>query len=192
MTHGWPLGSRDGMITSKAAGTRTSPYDASAGTPSCRPDRGMRTDPAFISALSDLAGVTLGGLTTFATNWTTQRSQLREKHQEFERTKREDLFNAFVTEATRLYGDALSHQKDDVGDLVLLYALVARMRLIASRPVVTAAEGTLNAIIDAYLQPNQTLHEIRLLAKNGGMNFLLDFGEACRAELEQVSGHRVR
>ncbi len=152
----------------------------------------MRTDPAFISALSDLAGVTLGGLTTFATNWTTQRSQLREKHQEFERTKREDLFNAFVTEATRLYGDALSHQKDDVGDLVLLYALVARMRLIASRPVVTAAEGTLNAIIDAYLQPNQTLHEIRLLAKNGGMNFLLDFGEACRAELEQVSGHRVR
>ena len=151
----------------------------------------MRVDPAFISALSGLAGVTLGGLTTFATNWTTQRSQLREKHQEFERTKREDLFNAFVTEATRLYGDALSHQKDDVGDLVLLYALVARMRLIASRPVVTAAEGTLNAIIDAYLQPNQTLHEIRLLAKNGGMNFLLDFGEACRAEIEQVCGHRA-
>jgi hypothetical protein len=148
-------------------------------------------DPAFISALSGLAGVTLGGLTTFVTSWATQRSQLREKRREVERTRREDLFNAFVTEATRLYGDALSHEKDDVGDLVLLYALVARMRLIASRPVVTAAEATLNAIIDTYLQPNRTLHDIRLLAQIGGMNFLLDFGEACRAEIDQMCGHHV-
>ena len=148
-------------------------------------------DSALISALSGLAGVTLGGLTTFVTSWATQRSQLREKHREVERTRREDLFNAFVTEATRLYGDALSHEKDDVGDLVLLYALVARMRLIASRPVVTAAEATLNAIIDTYLQPNRTLHDIRLLAQKGDMNFLLDFGEASRVEIEQVCGHRV-
>ena len=148
-------------------------------------------DPAFISALSGIAGVTLGGLTTFVTSWATQRSPLREKRREVERTRREDLFNAFVTEATRLYGDALSHEKDDVGDLVLLYALVARMRLIASRPVITAAEATLNAIIDTYLQPNRTLHDIRLLAQTGGMNFLLDFGEACRAEIEQVCGLHV-
>ena len=32
-------------------------------------------------------------------------------------------------EASRLYGDALSHQKDDVSDLVYLYALVAKIRL---------------------------------------------------------------
>ena len=148
-------------------------------------------DPAFISALSGLAGVTLGGLTTFVTNWATQRSQLREKHREAERTKREELFSAFIAEATRLYGDAVSHEKDDVGDMVLLYALIARMRLVASRPVVNAAEGTLKAIIDTYLQPNLTLHDLRLLAQDGGMNFLLDFGEACRAEIGHISRHTV-
>ena len=149
-------------------------------------------DPAFTSALFGLAGVTLGGVTSFTTTWITNQSQLREKRREMERTRREELFNAFVTEATRLYGDALSHEKDDVSDLVLLYALVARMRLVASRAVVTAAEKSLGLIIDAYLQPNRTLHEIRVLARDGDMDFLLEFGEACRDELDQVYGHRMR
>jgi hypothetical protein len=70
----------------------------------------------------------------------THRSQAKEKYWEVEVGKREKLFADFIAEATRLYGDAVSHQKDDVSDLVLLYALVARMRLISTRPVVHAAE----------------------------------------------------
>jgi hypothetical protein len=136
-----------------------------------------------ISALTGLVGVAIGSLTSFAATWLTHRSELNEKHREVEVAKREKLFSDFVAEATRLFGDALSHQKNDVSDLVFLYALVARMRVISSRPVVDAAEHTLDSIIEAYLAPNLSLHEIAGLARSGAMNFLFDFSEACRMEL---------
>jgi hypothetical protein len=138
---------------------------------------------AYISALMGLAGVAIGGLASFATAWATHRSQVRERQRELEAAKREKLFSDFIAEATRLYGDAISHQKDDVSDLVLLYALVAQMRLISSRPVVDAAELAMARIVETYLTPNRSLSEMRELAHSGAMNFLLDFGKACRAEL---------
>ncbi|MBB3396994.1 MULTISPECIES: hypothetical protein [unclassified Rhizobium] len=142
---------------------------------------------AYISALMGLAGIAIGSLSSFATTWMTQRSQVKEKHREVEVAKREKLFSDFIKEATRLYGDALSHQKDDVSDLVLLYALVAQMRLISSRPVVDAAELAMERIVETYLASNRCLSELRDLARSGAMNFLLDFGEACRTEL--ATGH---
>lgn len=90
---------------------------------------------------------------------------------ERERARRETLYTDFINEASRLYGDALSHEKDEVTDLVLLYALIARMRLMASTHVVAAAEQTMNAIISSYLAPNKNLHELQALAAEGGMNF---------------------
>lgn len=138
---------------------------------------------AYVSALMALAGIAIGSLTSFATTWMTHRSQMKEKHREIELAKREKLFSDFIAEATRLYGDAISHQKDDVCDLVLLYAQVAQMRLISSRPVVDAAELVMERIVETYLAPNRSLSEVKDLARSGAMNFLLDFGEACRAEL---------
>jgi hypothetical protein len=140
-------------------------------------------DSAYISALFGLAGAIVGGLASFSTTWLTQSAQLRERRREVERNRREQLFDSFITEATRLYGDALSHEKDDVADLVLLYAIVGRMRLTTSRTVVEAAERVLDVIVDTYLAPNRTLHELRHLARDGGMNFLGEFGETCRADL---------
>jgi hypothetical protein len=140
-------------------------------------------DPAYISAFFGMVGMTVGGLMSFSTSWMTQQAQLREKRREVQKTQREQIFNEFIAEASRLYGDALSHQKDDVGDLVQLYALVAKMRLIASRSVITAAEEVMDAIIEAYMAPNRSLREIRNMAQSGEMNFLVNFGEACRKEL---------
>lgn len=144
-------------------------------------------DAGYVSAFFGLAGAIVGGLTSFATTWLVQSLQQRYRHREAAGTMRHDLFSAFISEATRLYGDALSHDKDDVTDLVQLYALIARMRLVASPAVVTAADQVLTTIIETYLAPNRTLHEIRILAKTGAMNFLHDFGEACRLELEVQS-----
>jgi hypothetical protein len=136
-----------------------------------------------MSALMGLAGVAIGSLTSFATTWLTQGSQLKDRRREAEIAKREKLFTDFITEATRLYGDALSHQKDDVSDLVLLYALAAQMRLVVSDQVIATAEAAMERIIESYLAPNRSLHEIRDLAGSGAMDFLLDFGRACRVEL---------
>ena len=142
-------------------------------------------DTAFLTALFGLVGVAIGGLTSFATSWLVQRAQLRHKEMQADRARREHLFREFIAEASRLYGDALSHEKDDVSDLVRLYALVAQMRLICSSPVVAAAEKTMDRICETYLAPNRTLREMRVFAQQGGLDFLVEFGEACRAELEQ-------
>jgi hypothetical protein len=146
-------------------------------------------DTSLVSGAAALAGAAIGGLASFFSSWMTQTVQLRDGNLERERSRREALFSEFIQEASRLYADALSHEKDDVCDLVQLYALVGRMRLAATAPVVQAAEDTMNVVIDTYLKPNRTLHELRQSLREGNMNFLLDFGEACRAELGGFRHH---
>jgi hypothetical protein len=140
-------------------------------------------DTAYISALSALGGATIGGLASFGSSWLTQRTQLRYAHHEAIKAKREALYAEFIDEATRLYGDALGHQKDDPADLVKIYALIGRIRLVSPRPVVTAAEQTLDRIIQAYLGSNRTLHEVLDDIHRGGFHFFTEFGEACREDL---------
>ena len=140
-------------------------------------------DTAYISAFSALAGAIIGGLASFGSSWLTQRTQLRFAHHEAIKAKRQELYAEFIDEATRLYGDALGHQKDDVTDLVKLYALIGRIRLVSPRPVVTAAERTLDTIIQAYLGPNRTLHEVLDDVHQGGFHFFAEFGEVCRQDL---------
>ena len=140
-------------------------------------------DPGYISAFSALAGAALGGLASFSTSWSTQRNQFRQAHRDAERAKLEKLYSDFIAEASRLLGDALSHQKDDVTDMVGLYAMVGRMRLVSSRIVVAAAENVIEHIIETYLAPNQTLHELRTSLREGRIDFLVDFSEACRQDL---------
>ncbi|MDP3748455.1 MAG: hypothetical protein Q8Q88_15555 [Phenylobacterium sp.] len=141
-------------------------------------------NPTLISALAALAGALIGGLASLGSSWLTQWTQVRARTHERDRARREVLFSDFINEASRLYGDALSHEKDGVLDLVGLYAIVGRMRLISSAAVVASAERTLDAVIDAYLSPNKSLQELRLLMAEGRMNFLVDFSEAGRAELD--------
>jgi hypothetical protein len=140
-------------------------------------------DAAVISALSALGGATIGGLASFGSSWLTQRTQLRFSHDEAVKAKREALYAEFIDEAARLHGDALGHQKDDVADLVKIYALIGRIRLLSPRLVVTAAERTLDMIIQAYLGPNRTLHELMDDVHRGSFDFFAEFGEACRQDL---------
>jgi hypothetical protein len=51
-------------------------------------------NPAYISAFAALTGAIIGGLTSFATTWFTQRTQLRNAHREAKRAKLEALYNA--------------------------------------------------------------------------------------------------
>ena len=79
-------------------------------------------NPAYISALAALAGAAIGGLTSVGTAWLTQRVQLRNAHREAERTKLEALYNDFIAEAARLLGDALTHQTEDITNMILTQA----------------------------------------------------------------------
>jgi hypothetical protein len=138
------------------------------------------------SAVAALAGALIGGMASFGSSWITQAIQSRDKLLEMEHSRRASLFADFIDEATRLYGDALTHQKDEVGDIVLLYAILARIRLVASEPVVRTGTATLDRVIATYLAPNRALHELRDLAAAGDMDFLHDFSEAARQELNGI------
>lgn len=140
-------------------------------------------DPGYASALFGLAGALIGSLANVLTTWATHNSQRRDKHQDADYARKQKLFSEFIAEASRLFADALSNQKDDATDLVGLYALVARMRLVAPAQIVTAAEDAMKAIVEAYLQPNRTLREIRTLAQAGELDVLFNFGEECRLHL---------
>ena len=139
-------------------------------------------EPASISALAALAGALIGGLTSFATSWLTQRAQLRQAHREAEKAKLEALYSNFIAEAARLYGDALSHQTDSITNLVQIYAMIGHMRLLSPREVVDAATRLQDAIIQTYLGPNLSLHDI-LEQAHTHRGFLTEFGEACRKDL---------
>ena len=141
-------------------------------------------DAGYVTALAGLAGALIGSLANVATTWATHSSQLRDKHEGADYARKQKLFSEFISEASRLYADALTHEKDDATDLVGLYALVAKMQLIAPGPIVTAGEDAMKAIVETYLQPNRTLREVQALAQKGDLDFLLKFGQECRAHLE--------
>jgi hypothetical protein len=137
-------------------------------------------EAAYISALAALAGTAIGGLTSFATSWTTLQAQGRAQRLANERDKREALFGRFLEEAAKLYADALQNKRDEASALIVLYALIGRIRLISSARVVESADTVARIIIDAYLARNMTLEEIR----TAEVDPLREFSEACREELQ--------
>jgi hypothetical protein len=140
-------------------------------------------NPAYISALAALLGAAIGGLTSFATSWLTQRTQLRHAHREAERLELKALYSDFITEASRLFADAVTHQTDEIAGLVGLYAMVGRMRLISDEAVIVAATRVEDNIIETYLGANRTLQELKDYAHQGGLNVLDEFSAACRKDL---------
>jgi hypothetical protein len=141
-------------------------------------------DTAYISAFAALAGSAIGGLTSFATSWTTQQTQVRAQRLAAEKEARAALFGRFLDEAAKLYSDALQSRRDDITGLVGIYALINRMRLLSSPSVVEAADTVARIIVDTYLAPNITLEEMRANWIDRHVDPLRDFSEACRQELQ--------
>jgi hypothetical protein len=141
-------------------------------------------EAAYISALAALAGTAIGGLTSFATSWTTQQAQARAQRLAAERDNRAALFGRFLDEAAKLYADALQNRRDDISGLIGIYALTNRIRLTSTEPVVESADTVARIIVDAYLAPNMTLEEMRANWIDKHIDPLRDFSEACRRELQ--------
>lgn len=141
-------------------------------------------DAAYISALAALAGTAIGGLTSFATSWTTQQAQARAQRLAAERDARAALFGRFLDEAAKLYSDAMQNKRDDITGLIVIYALTSRIRLVSSSQIVEAAETVVRTIVDTYLAPNMTMEEMRANWIDRHIDPLRDFSEACRQELQ--------
>jgi hypothetical protein len=143
-------------------------------------------EPATISALAALAGATVGGVTSFAATWLTQRTQARIQQLTHQLNRREDLYKAFIEEASKLYGDALVHQLSDVYKLVGLYSLISRMRIISSKATVAAADEIARTIIKTYDAPDKNLADLQDMVNRDQIDILRTFGEAARQEFHRL------
>jgi hypothetical protein len=150
-------------------------------------------DTAFISALSALAGSVVGGLTSGATTWLSQRSQAQAGQRMHNLSQRETLYQEFVVVASEAYGNALVSAEPEIQRIVVLHGMISRMRILSSSQVIGCAEKTMELIIDANFLPAITLLEMRELAKEGQfVDPLREFSKVCRDELRVISsGHQT-
>jgi hypothetical protein len=139
---------------------------------------------AYLPAVAAFAGSAIGGLTSFASAWLTQRHQDRSKRLSQDKARRQKLYKQFIDEASKLYADALVHSEAEVSALVSVYALVSRMRVLSSSGVVEKAEKVLQMVMDTYFEPNKTFPELRALLKSHPIDPLRAFSEECRTELQ--------
>jgi len=141
-------------------------------------------DTAFISAFSALAGSIVGGLTSGITTWLGHRSQAKAGHRLHNVAQRETLYRDFVVAASEAFGSAITNSEPQIQQVVSLYGMISRMRILSSSAVVDCAEKTVDAIIETYFSPNKTFLEIRTLIKNGEpIDPLREFSEVARDEL---------
>jgi hypothetical protein len=140
----------------------------------------------MISALAAVLGSVVGGSTTVAAAWITQRTLSKRELLRVELGKRETLYGEFINECARIAIDALTNGLDKPETLLPAYAALNRIRLSASDPVLTEAEKVMQRITEQYLSPNMSLEELRALARSWGADPLRAFGEASRAELKTV------
>jgi len=145
-------------------------------------------DAAYISAVSALAGSVIGGLTTGFTTLLNQRSQARAGMIAHDIARREDLVRDFIVAASKAYGDAIVNNEAKMPELVDLYAMLARLRVLNMPRSVACADILLRVIVDTYFAPNRTVADIRELLKTGhGVDPLKDFAEAAREELNALA-----
>lgn len=143
-------------------------------------------DTTILTGMAGVLGSLVGGSATVATAWVTQKTLNRRELLLTEIRKREALYGEFIGECAKLLVDAFTHMLDRPEKLLPIYALINRIRLCASQPVLIEAEHVLQRITEQYFLRNLTLDELRQLATSGNADPLRAFGEACRAELKSM------
>ena len=142
---------------------------------------------AYLSALSALAGSVIGGLMSAFTTWLNQRAQARVALLTHQLSLREDLFREFIVAASKAYAEACISDQPQIPELITLYGMVSRMRVLCNQRTVACAE----AAIGAYHVPNKTVDEVRAAIMSGsGIDPLREFAEAAREELRAIKPAR--
>jgi hypothetical protein len=143
-------------------------------------------DASIVPAVAALTGAAIGGFTSVLASWLTQHAEAKAQRLQQDQLQRQEIYKEFITDAAKLYIDALQSDKADVSGLMELYAEVSRMRVLSSASVVDRADEILKKITNAYLEPNKAFPELSEMANSGLIDPLRSFSEACRAESERL------
>jgi hypothetical protein len=140
---------------------------------------------AYLTALSALAGSLVGGVATGITTWMSLRSTAQAGHRAAQLARRQDLFRDFIVAASKAYGNALVSQDPQIQELVALYAMISRMRILCSTEIVTCAEKVMRLTIETSFMPNKTIRELHEMMKSETLiDPLKELSELARDELE--------
>ena len=142
----------------------------------------------IITAIAAACGSLMGAAATIVTTWITQRTQTVRAEREAKLRDRQTLYGEFITEASRLTIEALSHSLEKPDTFVTLYGILGRIRLVASDRVLAAAEVCCRQLVDLYAQPNLTVEQIRVAFERDQLDPIRDFSVACRKELLEIAG----
>ena len=145
-------------------------------------------DSTIIPAGAAVCGSLVGAAATIVTTWITQRTQTAHTKRGETLRHSETLYGEFITEASRLAVEAFSNSLERPDTFVKLYGITGRIRLVATDPVLAAADASIRQIIDLYAKPNLTVEQIRLAFERDRLDPIRDFSIACRRALLEISG----
>ena len=141
-------------------------------------------DVSYVTAFAALGGAALGGFTSFATSWTTLRTQMKAEQNANSKSRRQTLYKDFIDEASQIYGDALIHSTLELSGLIGLYSLISMMRIVSSAEVIENASKVALIITETFHQPNKTPDELESMIHQHRVDLLQEFSNACRREFE--------
>src|SRR5437870_11632431 len=117
-------------------------------------------DSTVVTAMAAL-GSLVGATASLGTTWISQRRQSIRATAEWKLRERESLYEEFITEASRLFGDAMVNSLDRPDQIVALYGILNRIRLISGDNVLSKAVDCCHRIVELYRRPNMTAEQIR-------------------------------
>lgn len=147
-------------------------------------------DSALITATAAGLGSLVIATASITTTWISHHTQSIRSYAEWRQRERETLFKEFITEASRLAVDALTHSMENPDAIMKLYGILSCIRLVSGREVVAQGEACCRRIVELYGNPNLTTDQLRLAVATDRVDKLdpLEaFSIACRNEL--LTGH---
>lgn len=151
-------------------------------------------DTAALSALAALGGSALGGITPLVSNYLIQKGLTKRELLTRELAVRQTVYVEFIQFATKVYVSATTKELDegDVDELIGLYALVSRIRLFASDPVIEAAEQFATHVTKLYGEESLSIEDLRNVTLTPHVDPLNGFSIRCREEVRIFLGSRER
>jgi hypothetical protein len=147
-------------------------------------------EATLITAMAGVFGSLVGASASIGTTWLTKRTEIVRTTAERKLRERESLYNQFLTEASRVAVHALTHSFEGPDQIVALYGILSRIRLVASNAVVREGEMCCMRILAMYGKPSMTVDELRGVIATANDLAELDplkaFSNACREELRVI------
>jgi hypothetical protein len=144
-------------------------------------------DSTIVAAVAAVFGSVVGAAATIGTTWITQRTETARSQIEANLRDHQALYGEFITEASRLTVEALTHPLEQPATFVKLYGLLGRIRIVAADLVLASAEMCCRQIVDMYVKPNMTIEQIRAAFDQGQIDPIKEFSTACRRELREIA-----